>query len=350
MKSKTFRIVEGEYLADILDQPRALRATCERLKVADGLDTVISRLQRGDFKRVVLTGMGSSFYALHPLYLLLNSCGHTTIIIETSELVHYLPQLIDENSLVVAVSQSGQSAEVIRLLDQNDMRATIVGVTNTAASPLAHRANIICFTHAGTEFSVSAKTYVTALMTLQALGAALCGRDTSSAIADLGQASYAASTYLEQWREHVVEMASELEGIHHLFLVGRGRSLAAAGTGALILKESTGFHAEGMSSAAFRHGPMEMLGQETFVAVFAGDDPTLSLNVKLLQDVRNENARAELIGMKTERTAWRLPQAPTSLLPILEILPVQMMTLALAAQSGIEAGRFMLATKITTVE
>jgi glutamine---fructose-6-phosphate transaminase (isomerizing) len=62
-----------------------------------------------------------------------------------------------------------------------------------------------------------------------------------------------------------------LGGIRHLFLVGRGSSLAAVGTGALMVKESDHFHAEGMSSAAFRHGPFEMLSPETFVFVFSAN-------------------------------------------------------------------------------
>jgi len=79
-----------------------------------------------------------------------------------------------------------------------------------------------------------------------------------------------------------------LTGVRHLFLVGRGLSLAAVGTGALIVNEADHFHAEGMSSAAFRHGAFAMVDEETFVVVFAGDGKTQSLNGKLLEDVRRQ--------------------------------------------------------------
>jgi glucosamine--fructose-6-phosphate aminotransferase (isomerizing) len=157
-------------------------------------------------------------------------------------------------------------------------------------------------------------------------------------------------SYLADWKNHVQSLAQLLKGIRHLFMVGRGSSLAAVGTGALIVKESDHVQAEGMSSAAFRHGPFEMLSEETFVLVFSGDGKTRNLNLRLLKDVRAKQGRAELV---TERAAFapcNLATASRSIHPILEILPVQMITLALAAQAGREPGRFQLASKVTTTE
>jgi glucosamine--fructose-6-phosphate aminotransferase (isomerizing) len=158
------------------------------------------------------------------------------------------------------------------------------------------------------------------------------------------------SHYLARWKDHVEFMLPRLAGVRQLFLVGRGPSLAAVGTGALILKESTQFPAEGLSSAAFRHGPFEMLGSETFVMIFAGDAKARKLNSRLLQDIRAHEGRAELVGQDSEECACGLPNVATSLLPVLEILPVQMMTLALAAIKVCQPGKFRFATKITTRE
>jgi glutamine---fructose-6-phosphate transaminase (isomerizing) len=105
-----------------------------------------------------------------------------------------------------------------------------------------------------------------------------------------------------------------------------------------------------MSSAAFRHGPFEMLNHQTFVLVFAGDPKTRGLNQSLCEDVRAAHGHAELVGEGAASPACVLPGAPRSIHPILEILPAQMVTLALAAQEGREAGRFELSSKITTKE
>ena len=343
-------VVQGNYLQDILNQPQALTNTLETLVPSAGLEDVATRLKKGVFQRILLTGMGSSFHALYPLNLELVGHGLTAFMAETSELVHYKSRFFDPHTLIVAVSQSGRSAEMVRLLEMNRNHAPLIAVTNTADSPLARGADALVLTQAGQEFSVSCKTYVTALMALRWIGDVLCEKDLRRTGRELKQAAPAVSAYLENWERHVHALAEDLQDIAHLFLVGRGASLGAVGTGALIVKESDHFHAEGMSSAAFRHGPFEMLSRETFVLVFSGDAKTRGLNRKLLDDIRNQDGRAELLGEEASLPAFRLPAAASGIHPILEILPVQMITLALAAQTGREPGRFELASKVTTTE
>jgi glucosamine--fructose-6-phosphate aminotransferase (isomerizing) len=223
-------------------------------------------------------------------------------------------------------------------------------VTNTADSPLAQQADIALLTEAGSEFSVSCKTYVSALAALSALSAVLCDGDVSARLQDLDPAADAVEQYLRQWGSHVREFCENLRNTRHLFLVGRGSSVGSAGTGALIIKESDHFHAEGMSSAAFRHGPFEMLTPEAFVGVFAGDRRTLELNERLVSDIREAGTQSVLIGSNSNMSACLIPGSPTPARPIVEILPIQMVTLALAALQGREAGNRQRATKVTVVE
>lgn len=343
-------VIEGNYLRDILDQPRALEDTLQALTQNTKLEDIASQVQKGKFQRIILTGMGSSYHVLHPLNLELVEHGFTTFMVETSELVHYQTRFFDPKTLVIAVSQSGRSAEVVRLLETNRNHATLIAVTNTPGSPLATRCDATVLTQAGQEFSVSCKTYVTALMALKWVGGALCGKDPSNTLQELKQAAPAVSSYLSDWKKHVQSLVEELKNIAHLFLVGRGASLAAVGTGALTIKESDHFNAEGMSSAAFRHGPLEMLSRESFVLVFSGGQKTQDLNKRLFRDIREKAGRSELVGEEASLPAFLLTAAASSLRPVLEILPVQMVTLALAAQMSREPGRFELASKVTTTE
>lgn len=344
-----FSVVEGEYLRDILDQPRALSDTLAALDVTKPLRDIASRVQN-KFKAIVLTGMGSSFHALHPLLIELIEHGLTALMVETSELVHYQSHLFDKRNLIVAVSQSGRSAEVVRLLETNCARSPLVAVTNTAESPLAKQADAAIITRAGTEFSVSCKTYLTALMGLKWIGDLFCGRDLRRTRGELQYASPAVRNYLAGWRDHVEKLAQQLNGVRHMFLVARGSSLAAAGMGSLIIKEAAHFHGEGMSCAAFRHGPWEMLSPATFVLIFAGGAETRDLNLRLLADIREQSAHAELVTEDAAFPPFALPGVPNSICPIVEPLPAEMITLALAAQAGREPGRFERATKITTTE
>jgi glucosamine--fructose-6-phosphate aminotransferase (isomerizing) len=279
----------------------------------------------------------------------LAASGWTPLMVETSELIHYYPELLRPSTLVVAVSQSGKSAETLRLLEMNRGRAKVIGVTNWADSPLAREADFAVLTAAGDEYSVSCKTYVTAQMALRMLGAVLSGGDAAGRLQEMETAANVFREYLGGWRSHVGELVQMLRGVRDVFLVGRGESLATALTGALTIKESAHFHAEGMSSAAFRHGPFEMLKQGIFVGVFAGYERTRELNERLVKDVSGTAARAVLFAEDAEGVC-RLPRVPEALRTMVEVLPVQMMTLALAALGNREAGKFERATKITAVE
>jgi glucosamine--fructose-6-phosphate aminotransferase (isomerizing) len=334
-------VIEGAYLGDLLDQPKAL---------ADTLAGLVPLPRVDGFDRIVLTGMGGSFQILHPLYLKLTAHGFHVLTAETSELIYSMPRVLDARTLLVAVSQSGRSAETVRLLGNPGRRPKIIGVTNTPSSPLALAADVTVMTYAGPEFSVSSKTTVTSLMALEWLGDNLCSADLTATRSRLEQAAPAAAGYLARWRDHVGALSEELAGIRHLFIAGRGTSLAAVGLGGMIMKEAAHFHSEGMSSAAFRHGPLEMLGPDCYMLVFEGDPATAPLNRALVDDICQAGARAALAGVSARMDALRLPEVPGEIRPIIEMLPLQMISLALAALAGREAGVFERITKVTTTE
>jgi glucosamine--fructose-6-phosphate aminotransferase (isomerizing) len=350
MSRDVYSVIEGPYLHDILEQPQALRATLEYLRTRRDISRRIAEIREQGYARIILTGMGSSLHALYPLNLMLAAHGETVCQIETSELIHSMPSVLRSDSVIVAASQSGQSAEILRLLQQNEGRAKVIGICNTEDSPLVRGADFTILTRCGEEFSVSAKTYVAALVALEVLGALWCGIDHVEVCSELSNVAEHVAGYLADWREHVNTMAGQLTGIRQLFILGRGRSLASCRTGALIVKESTRLFAEAMSSAAFRHGPIEVLDGETLVIVFDGDPSTRELNRKLVKEIRDREGQAWLIGAGAEVPVLQIPDGLPRALPILEILPIQMLTLALAARSGFEAGRFEYAMKITAVE
>jgi glucosamine--fructose-6-phosphate aminotransferase (isomerizing) len=187
-------------------------------------------------------------------------------------------------------------------------------------------------------------------MALQWLADVIGNRDLRRTRKDLSGAPGAVEDYLRAWKKHVKEFAELLKNVRNLFFVGRGNSLAAVGTGALIAKESAHFATEGLSSAAFRHGPFEMLNDETLVLVFGGDPKAQKLNQYLLKDIRACGGKAELVGPHSKCLPCALPTSDAAVRPILEILPIEMVTLSLAALGGREAGRFTFATKVTTKE
>jgi len=345
------RLVEGPYLKDILDQPRALAETHDRLCATKDLADIARRLGEGDFGRVVLTGMGSSHLGLVPLHLRLVEAGHAPVTVDSSELLHYGERLLTRGTLLVLLSQSGRSAEIVRLLDVVRGRGVVtVGVTNTSGSPLAREASATVLTHAGDEATVACKTYLAAQMALAWLGEALTGGDLEGARDELAATIAGTAAYLASWRSHVEWLADRLDGVRAVYYAGRGPSIAAAGSAGLITKESTHRPSEGMSSAAFRHGPREMVDPAVFLLVFAGAERTRALNEALVADARSAGGRAFLAAEDAPDPALRLPGVADAARPVVELLPVEMVTLALAALDGREAGRFERATKVTATE
>jgi glucosamine--fructose-6-phosphate aminotransferase (isomerizing) len=346
----TKQLAGCRYVRDILDQPGALARTLDALERAAAPGHLVEGVARGRFRKVVLTGMGSSFHALYPLHLRLVECGVPSLLVETSELLHYMPSLLGPGSLLVVVSQSGESAEILRLLEMAPHRLPVVGVTNTPSSALARQSEFAVVAQAGEEATVSTKTYVASLAALEWLGAALSGADPAPLLAALHRAVAFIAEYLAAWETHVDSLTGFLEGVGSIFLVGRGRSLAAAGTGGLILKESAHFPAEGMSSAAFRHGPLEMVRPDVLVGVFAGQARTVALNRSLADDVARWGGKLVWIGEDADLHAWRIAVPSEETRTIMEILPVQIMSLALAASAGHEPGVFVHLKKVTSVE
>jgi glucosamine--fructose-6-phosphate aminotransferase (isomerizing) len=342
-------LANNAYVNDILHQPDALRDT---LTVFEGqrfeeIHQLAQRLSANTLERVMLTGMGSSFHALHPLHLSLIENGILSEMMETSELIHFAPKLLSPGTLVVAVSQSGRSIEILQLLDILPKEIPLIGITNTPESPLAKKTQAVLLTQAGSEHTVSCKTYVTALAALAVLSDLLTGRQPHETTAALGEAVKAMGQYLSHWKAHVDSAIRQMEDVRHLILAGRGTSLATVATGGLIIKESAHFPAEGMSCAAFRHGPFEMVSPAMFVLVFVGLGPTRQLNLNLVADIRKAGGRADLIAMEAGDNLFHLPSVPEVCLPLVEILPVQMISIALAVLNGHTPGKFERGSKVT---
>jgi glucosamine--fructose-6-phosphate aminotransferase (isomerizing) len=346
----TSPVIEGGYLHDILDQPPAMERTVQEFVEDPELAAIGERFRNGRYRHVVLTGMGSSFHAFHPLLLELTELGLPVVLVETSELIHYRSRLLAPDALTIVLSQSGRSVETIRLLELNAGRSVLVAVTNAPDSPLCAAANTSVVMHAGREHSVSSKTYLASLAALAWLGDHLTGAEPGRSREELSRLAPAIAAYLAQWREYVACARNELEGIERVYYVGRGPSLATVGAAGLTTKESARFPAEGMSAAAFRHGPLEMVDRRLLLLVFEGDPRTGRLNHGLASDVKMAGGRAAVIRETAEAGLFHTPPVPPRLRPVVEMLPVQMITLALAAMAGHEAGAFALASKVTLTE
>jgi glucosamine--fructose-6-phosphate aminotransferase (isomerizing) len=338
----------GQYLRDLLDQPRAIRDTVLGLIDSEALRSA-AELDRP--RSVVLTGMGSSFYALYGLFLRLLDDGLPTTWIETSELLHHARGAVRGDTLLVVASQSGETVEVVRLLEGVGAGTRIVGITNHPDSTLGQRARLPLPLAAGDEGIVANKTYVATAVAAMLLGNALTGRHQPSP-AEIEGAASALEDLLGR-RDELERTLIEALGDQptQLFLIGRGPSYGSALTGALMLKEGSHTPAQALSGAAFRHGPLEMTSAATSALLFAPRGPGGDLVRSLAVEMTGYGARAALVGEGiADLPTVATPPLAESVAPLVEIVAAELLVVAFARAAEIEPGDFRRTGKVTTTE
>lgn len=341
------------YIADILSQPSALRAALEKLspqKLAD----VRARLHANEFDRIILTGMGSSYNACYPALLQLCTQSVPVQLVNASELLHSLSGMIGTRSLLWMCSQSGRSAELVHLLEriQPTPPACILTSVNDLSSPMAQSADVCIPIHAGEEATVSTKTFVNMLAVNLLASIHLIGGDVNAAMREMHTTADAMETYLTKWETRVEELDSLLGDFEQLYIIGRGSSMSAVWNGSLNNKEAAKCSFEGIHAADFRHGPLEVVDQGFTAIIFAGPVPTSAMNRALAQDILSYNGRVIWVDSKSdaEIPTLLIPATEELSRPLVEILPMQILTLVMARRKGIEPGTFRYIGKVTTLE
>jgi glucosamine--fructose-6-phosphate aminotransferase (isomerizing) len=341
------------YIADLLDQPSALHDLLMQYP-RNALGNLNENLKSSKFDRIIVTGMGSSLNAAYPAVIRLSSQAVPVQYINAAELLHYMNAMIGSRSMLWINSQSGRSAELVHLLDHlnTDKPADILTFVNDVTSPMALHADVCLDIHAGAEATVSTKTYINMLAANLLAAVQLTGGDIGLTIEDLLTASAAMEAYLVNWQAHIDELDLLLGEFNQLFFLGRGSSMSAIWNGALINKEAAKSSFEGMNSADFRHGPLELVSPGFAVIIFAGSTLTAGLNRQLALEIISHGGHVMWADSETD------PELPTLLLPkmsdfarpLTEILPLQMLTLVMARRKGLNAGQFRFVGKVTDRE
>lgn len=331
------------YLSDIREQPESLQQLLDSRFEPAAL-ALLRRL--ASFDRVLLTGMGASLHALYPPFLVLASAGLPVWHVETSELLGEAGGLVSSRTLLWITSQSGRSAEITALLERfSGQRPAVLGFTNDATSPLASSADAVIELHSGAEHAVGTRSYINSLAAHARATATVLGTDLA---AELSEAPSLLARYLTEWDEQIAAWdAAVSEQI--LFAVGRGASLAAARTGALIIKEAAKTPIEAMSAPQFRHGPLEMADKRTCVVVLPGGAGDVPLNERLAADLAAFGANALSLLPSRDGSGPHMPELTTDdARPLGEILPFQLLSVVLAERLGCEPGAFRQIGKVTT--
>jgi glutamine---fructose-6-phosphate transaminase (isomerizing) len=348
-------------MAEICGQPQAIERAAQALA---GQTEGLLRLRdaAGKARILLFTGMGASYHACYPAISELASRGIAALPVDTAELLHFRRPLLDGGTVIVAVSQSGESAEVVRLAREvrdreEGRRPFLTAVTNGLENSLARLADLALDTRAGRETGPSTMTFSSSLVALSGVTRVLGGEDPRQALELTARAAQEAARSAGQLLADPEARAEEILEWHGgraiTLLLGRGPARAASEMGALLLKESAGIPAEALEAAQFRHGPLELAGPDLAAVVVATEPETLALDLGLATDLIQAKA-AVMVVTSDEAPAGslgvRVDPVDRTLAPAVSIIPVQLLAWRLAVVRGRTPGELTRAAKVTTRE
>ena len=346
------QIKKGEFehymLKEIVEQSETVQRAINQDK--DVVYGIIDKIKSA--YGVFFTGCGSSYHACLAGSYLFSKVAKTHVnVVLASEFENY-EHFLTENTLVFAVSQSGETADVLEAVKAAKRRGSkVISIVNRVGSSLIRESDYSLLMNAGPEICVlSTKTYTSqvALMTLLAYALADKYDEGISRLKSLYMDIYNITS--RAMREHICSLAKILANKEHIYLIGRGLQYATALEAALKIKEVSYIHAEAFAGGELKHGPLALIEQDTPVIVFVAKENER----KILSNANEAKARgAFIVGVSSERADifdfWiKVPECG-NLNPIIQIIPMQVLAYQLAVLKGLDPDKPRNLAKSVTV-
>jgi len=338
--------------SEIFEQPERLAALLENQKQT--VLEIAKAIKSRNVQYAFLAARGTSDNAGRYANYLWGAHNQLPLALATPSLFTFYqrpPRL--QNALVVGVSQSGQSPDIVSVLEEGRKQNCLtLAITNIPDSPLAKAADFVLDIQAGAEKAVAAtKTYTTELMSIAMLSAALS--ESNEHWTELASVPEWAQSVL-QLDESIAQMAQRYRYMTHCVVLGRGFNYATAFEWALKLKELTYTIAEPYSSADFQHGPIAMVEGGFPILAIAPKGKVFDTMKEMLTRLRNQHG-AELVLISDDADSLALaqspiqlpPQIPEWLTPLVSILPAQLFACHLTTVKGYDTEKPRSITKVT---
>ena len=362
---------------EIFEQPRAVRDTLlGRISQETGkvfLDEMdITEEEFRNFREVKIVACGTSWHAALAGKFMIERLAQIPVEVDYGSEFRYRDPIINKNTLVIAISQSGETADT--LAAQREARqkgAKILAICNVVGSMLTREANGTIYTHAGPEIGVASTKAFTGQLTALMLMALYLAQVRGKLTPALAQTLMLELTRIPHKIESILQRDSEVEELakqffrHSDFLyLGRGIHYPIALEGALKLKEISYIHAEGYPAGEMKHGPNALIDENLPVVVIAtrdeSDAASMTRYEKTVSNLQEVKARdgivitvvteGDRLARASSNHAIEIPAAPELLSPILEIIPLQLLAYHIAVRRGCDVDQPRNLAKSVTVE
>jgi glutamine---fructose-6-phosphate transaminase (isomerizing) len=352
--------MEGnKFLAEIYEQPDALRNTLNFYLQGDGKDLLSRAAQHwknNQFERILFTGMGSSFFISAAASTILNNCGIPAQAVNAGELIHYHYPALTPRTMLVCISQSGESYEIKKILEKPGDHNSCIGICNEPDSTLAKNASLVLLSKAGKEYMTSTKTFTSTALVAILFSLALADQWTNTRVSGIRSVIKSVDDIIGNHTFWLSQAMVLLRNAGYIQLVGRGPSMAAVEQGALMFMEGAHIPASALFSGEFRHGPMELVKAGFLVIIFAPEGETYTQHVKLAEDIHRFGGKIIFLSNKkpailpSEVIFIQIPCTDEYLFSIPAIIPLQFMVNQLAVDNGLIPGEFTKGAKVTDIE
>lgn len=356
-------------LKEIFEQPKALRDT-----LAGRLNHTKVTLQEVDltpaevaqFNKVAIVACGTAYHAGLIGKRLIEQWAKIPVEVDIASEFRYRSPLIDDKTLVVVVSQSGETADTLAALRESKKKgARVVAITNVVGSSVAREAHDVIHTWAGPEIAVaSTKAYTTqiegmillALYLTQAKGT-MPQEWITEIITELGKIPDKVEILLKDGAENIKALAKYFEETDSSFFIGRGLDWCVAQEGALKLKEISYIHAEAYASGELKHGTLALITPHTPVIALATQRDLYEKTVSNVIEVKARDAI--VIGFtfegntdlhKSVNDIFYIPETVNELAPILTVIPLQLLAYYVSVARGNDVDKPRNLAKSVTVE
>jgi len=356
-------------LKEIFEQPEAIRnAMRGRLQLAEatvrlgGLRSVKEQLR--DARRIVIVACGTSWHsALVGEYMLEQIAGVPTEVEYASEF-RYRDPIIDRSDVVIAISQSGETADTLAALREAKRKgATTIGIVNVVGSTIARETDAGVYAHAGPEIGVASTKAFTSQITVLALLTVMLARMRRMGTAE-GERLLKGLASIPEKVEQALKTADQVRAIAHKYAgvrnflyLGRGYNFPVALEGALKLKEISYIHAEGYPAAEMKHGPIALIDDNMPVVFIAPKGDIYDKVISNIQEVRARSGRVIAIATEGDTDIETLvehviyvPETLPFLTPIVNVVPLQLLSYYIAVERGTNVDQPRNLAKSVTVE
>ena len=352
-------------LKEIMEQPAAIKATIEPRIKDDKINFEELNIDISKFDRVLITACGSAYYAGCVGRMVIEKLCRLHVSAEVASELRYSDPMIDEKTLVIAVSQSGETADTIAAMKEAKSKgATVLAIVNVVGSTIAKLADFAIYTWAGPEIAVATtKGYTTqvAVFYMFAVWAAkelkkIDDKKYAEYISDIKRIPERAQRTLDL-NTKVKTLADKYYHNKSIFFIGRYIDYAVCLEGSLKLKEISYIHSEAYAAGELKHGTIALIEEGRLVVAVCCYEPLLDKIISNIQQVKARGAEVLALAMEDNKKIFNeaddvllVPKTSEMFMPIIEIIPLQLFAYYVAKNNKCDIDKPKNLAKSVTVE